>query len=738
MDAVILVNEGYQVLLFNLAAEQVFGYRAEEIIGQPLDRLIPERFRQDHQTHVKGYAEKEYTKRMHGALGEIVGVRANGEEFLAEASLAQAMAGKEKILAVFLRDISMRKKVEADLQLFRQLIDQSNDAIEILDLETGYFLDVNAKACADLGYSHAEYLSLSVFDIDPMINQSTFAATIGKLKESGTLLWEGLHKRKDGSTFPVEVSLSNVQLDREYIVSVARDITNRKRLQEARGLAEERYSKLFRNMLNGFAFCQMLFDENNQPIDFIYLEVNSAFENLTGLKNVDGKKVSEVIPGIKESNPELFEIYGRVALNGTPEKFESFVDPLKIWFLISVYCPEKGFFVAVFDNISESKKMEKDIRDREERYRSLYETAQKRLSQTMALRDIDKAISTNLDLKSTLEIVLTQVMNELQVDAADILLYDADAQMLRFFAGKGFRTSVVEGFRVPLGSGFASRAILERKRIDVSDLREEAVDSVLRPDLAVEGFVDYHVVPLIAKGKALGALGIFKRSSFAAGPEWLDYFETLAGQAAIAIDNITLFEGLQNANDQLVLGYDATIEGWSRVLDLRDKETEGHTQRVASLTISLAKKMGVKDEELVHMRRGSLLHDIGKMAVPDSILLKPGKLTDEEWVIMKKHPQHAYDMLSPILYLRDALDIPYYHHEKWNGSGYPTGLKGEAIPFAARIFAVTDVYDALISDRPYRKAWSKKKALDYIKEQAGTHFDPYAVKTFLEKEIAKH
>jgi len=200
----------------------------------------------------------------------------------------------------------------------------------------------------------------------------------------------------------------------------------------------------------------------------------------------------------------------------------------------------------------------------------------------------------------------------------------------------------------------------------------------------------------------------------------------------------TINQKLRESEDQLVLGYDATIEGWSRALDLRDKETEGHTQRVTSLSIDLAKQMGVRDEELVHMRRGALLHDIGKMGVPDSILFNPGKLTDEEWVVMKKHPQYAYGMLSPILYLREALDIPYCHHEKWDGTGYPEGLKGDRIPFVARIFAVADVYDALTSDRPYRKAWPEKKALEYIQEQAGSHFDPQVAEVFLTTKAANH
>jgi len=187
---------------------------------------------------------------------------------------------------------------------------------------------------------------------------------------------------------------------------------------------------------------------------------------------------------------------------------------------------------------------------------------------------------------------------------------------------------------------------------------------------------------------------------------------------------------LQEAHSQLLHAYEATIEGWSRAMDLRDRETEGHSQRVMDLTLRLAMAHGMNSEELVHVRRGALLHDMGKLSVPDSILHKPDKLTDEEWAIMRTHPQLAYNMLHPIEYLRPALDIPYCHHEKWDGSGYPRGLKGEQIPLAARLFAVVDVWDALTSDRPYRRAWINENALAYIKEQSGKHFDPPIVDLF--------
>jgi PAS domain S-box-containing protein len=190
-------------------------------------------------------------------------------------------------------------------------------------------------------------------------------------------------------------------------------------------------------------------------------------------------------------------------------------------------------------------------------------------------------------------------------------------------------------------------------------------------------------------------------------------------------------KALQNAHDHLQEAYQRTIEGWVRALDLRDRETEGHTQRVTELTIKVAGTLGFTDEELTHIRRGALLHDMGKMAIPDEILQKPGPLNELEWEKMRRHPMYAYEMLSPISYLHPALDIPYCHHERWDGSGYPRGLKGEEIPLVARLFAIVDVWDALCSDRPYRKKIPQKEVIAYLREKSGHLFEPRLVEVFL-------
>jgi putative nucleotidyltransferase with HDIG domain len=267
--------------------------------------------------------------------------------------------------------------------------------------------------------------------------------------------------------------------------------------------------------------------------------------------------------------------------------------------------------------------------------------------------------------------------------------------------------------------------------IEVPDLMSMEAKFIRAQLLADERFVSYYAVPLITKGEVKGVLEIFNRSRLSPDREWLDFLETLGGQAAIAIENSMLFQNLQRSNFELAMAYDATIEGWSRALDLRDRETEGHTQRVTDMTLRLARAMGLGEDRLVSIRRGALLHDIGKMGIPDYILHKPEELTEEEQQIMRQHPQLAYDMLKQIAYLRDALDIPYCHHEKWDGTGYPRGLSGMQIPLEARLFTIVDVWDAITTDRPYRKSWPKEKALNYIREESGKYFDPQLVEIFL-------
>jgi len=366
------------------------------------------------------------------------------------------------------------------------------------------------------------------------------------------------------------------------------------------------------------------------------------------------------------------------------------------------------------------------------RYKINEAKIKKQLDQMSALRAIDQAITSSVDLNLTLSILLTQLVNHLQIDAACILLWNADTERFEYKAGLGFRTNTLSHTKLRLGEGYAGIAALEQRVIQKINLINHSTDFLRSPSFGQENFVSYFGVPLIAKGQVQGILEIFNRSLINPNSEWLSFLEMLGGQAAIAIDNATLFSSLQRSNTEITSAYDATIDGWSRALDMRDHETEGHTQRVTEMTLQLALRIDIPRKDLIHIRRGAALHDIGKMGIPDRILHKPGPLTAEEWDTMRQHPQYACALLSPIDYLRPAKDIPCYHHERWDGSGYPVGLKGEEIPLPARLFAVVDVYDALTSDRPYRSAWSKQAALNYIQDQAGTLFDPVITSTFLD------
>ena len=251
-----------------------------------------------------------------------------------------------------------------------------------------------------------------------------------------------------------------------------------------------------------------------------------------------------------------------------------------------------------------------------------------------------------------------------------------------------------------------------------------------------EGYAEIWALPLRALGRQLGVLLAFAREEVELFSEDRSFFETLVAELEVALESARRMEEMLSARAELADAYEKTLWGWAKAVELRDQETAGHTERVTALAEALGRALGLTPSELADLRRGAILHDVGKLAVPDAILHKPGKLTEEEWAVMKLHPVYAYEWLKNIPYLKGAIVVPRYHHERWDGSGYPEGLRGEAIPLLARIFAVADVYDALTSDRPYRRAWPREKALRHLEENAGVLFDPRVVAVFLER-VAK-
>jgi HD-GYP domain-containing protein (c-di-GMP phosphodiesterase class II) len=356
--------------------------------------------------------------------------------------------------------------------------------------------------------------------------------------------------------------------------------------------------------------------------------------------------------------------------------------------------------------------------------------SQPRLEQIQALREIDQAILSSLNLRQTANVILATALHQLSVDAADILILNRHTQTLDYVLGLGFRSNTLQHTHLKLGESYAGIAALENRVVHIRDLKRNSRNFAKAFQFESESFYTYLGVPLIARGEVQGVLEVFRRSTAEMEPGRLKLLEMIAAQIAIAMDNSALVESLDRRDQDISSANNATIEGLSRALELRDRETEGHAHRVADLSTKLAMRLGISGEELERARQGALLHDIGKIGIPDKILRKPGKLNAQEWSIMKQHPLYAYNVLSQIDYLRPALAIPLHHHERWDGNGYPHGLHGESIPLAARVFAVIDVFDALTSDRPYRPAWTKEQAISHIIAEAGRQFDPRVVEEF--------
>ena len=597
------------------------------------------------------------------------------------------LVGDEQVIQCNIRDITEHRRLVAALQenerKYHALVNQSLDGIFLFDL-SGNFSAVNKAMCDRLGFSEEELRAMNIWDIVPEQHLDQYRKKLTKILDGESLneSSECTVRGKAGKTLFIDV-LSAPYYSEKGIIGfqgIARDITARKEAEEALRASKERF--------------RVWIENSSDIITVVGLEgtvqyASPSIERLLGYKPEewigtnafdwmhpdDRARVTEIFAQFIQTPGSAASAEFRLGhRDGSWRMFES---------VGRAYLDEHGQMAGLINSrdITARKRAEEEI----ERY----------LTRLQALHQIDNAISGSVDLRITLNVFLDHATTQLGVDAAGVLVLNPHTQLLDYTAARGFSTPALQHTHLRVGDGLAGRVALARKTIAIADLNRDINGLARYPSIQSEGFVSYYGVPLIAKGRVNGVLEVFRRTPIPVDQDWKDFLEMMAGQAAITVDNAELFGNLQRSNFDLALAYDSTIEGWSHALDLRDKETEGHTQRVTEVTLRLARAAGITESELVHVRRGALLHDIGKMGVPDYILLKPDKLTDEEWVEMRKHPVFAYELLSPIAYLRPALDIPYCHHEKWDGTGYPRGLKGEQIPLAARLFAVVDVWDAL-------------------------------------------
>ena len=486
------------------------------------------------------------------------------------------------------------------------------------------------------------------------------------------------------------------------------DITERKNVTHILLESEKKYRGLFHDNKDGIAI--FLVNPNGPPSTFV--ELNDSAPKMLGYSREEMLQLTPVMLEPFTLFEQMRSRQSEIMLKGTLD-YETILLHKNGQAVFTEFTAQyieyegKPAIMNVVRNVTERKQSEKELQ---------------------AIASLSASLRSAPSRLEMLPVIVEQLSHILNCDSILFQIIDQETQDAVVEGAYGEWSSTI-GTRQPNNTGL--NAVLRETMIPYlnnnikDDPRFITLENVNNDEIVATAGV-----PLVAQDQVIGFLWMGGKKEITESEVRL--LTAVADIAANAIHRATLHERTLMHAVNLSQAYDSTLEGWAHALELRDQETEGHSRNVVKKTVELAQKMGMSENELEHVRRGALLHDIGKMGIPDSVLLKPGTLNEREWEIMRRHPEYAYNLMQPIEYLHPALDIPYCHHEKWDGSGYPRGLKGEDIPLVARIFAIVDVWDALLSNRPYRKAWSKEQAKKYIREQAGKHFDPQVVKAFLE------
>lgn len=724
LDPLMTIGLDGRITDVNAATEAITGRARDEIVGTEFTVYIS-----DTEKAMAGFNEVLRDGYVVDLEFEFCHKDGHTTPALFNASVYRDESGNVIGLFAAARDITERKRAEGKVReshaFLRAIVEGTTDAVYLKDLD-GRYLMINQAALLAIGKSVEDVIGKDDTFLFPEDEAGILMEKDRSVMESCiTSTYDELLTTTDGKKTDYLTTKGPVFDDKGNVVGVfgvARDITEHKKKDEE--LENIRHQE------------ELILNSAAEGIMGLDIQGNHTFVNPSAARML-GYEIEELIGKHSHTTWHHTNADGIVY----PEEECPIYMTLKDGAVHSQVIDEviwrkdgSSFPVAYSSTpvIDKGNIIGAVINFRDVTERKLSEAKIKRdMERLAALRLIDTAISGSLDLRVTLNVLLEQTIKQLHVDTSCVLLFNPHDQMLEYAMGHGFRKKRITLAKVRLGQGYAGRVAMERKTLSIPEINNIRENTLPWHFIEEEGFKAYIGVPLIAKGRVKGVLEIFNRTPLDPDMEWLEFAEALAGQAAIALDSAEMFEQLERSHNELLAAYDTTIEGWSRALDYRDKETEGHSIRVTEIAVRVCKAMGMNAEELVHVRRGALLHDIGKLGVPDSILLKPGTLTEDEFAVIKKHPDIAFKLMSPIEFLRPAVDIPYCHHERWNGSGYPRGLKGEEIPLAARIFAVIDVWDALRSDRPYRLAWPEEKAREYLRSEAGIQFDAKIVDVFL-------
>ena len=750
----IAIHQDGKLVFINPAGARLLGAeRPEQVLGQPVLRFI----HPDYRDIVRNRIQEAIESSKHGPLIEEKFIRLDGRVIDVEVVATPIVYEGRPAVQVIFHDISERKRAEEELRHLKEfhenLVTNVTEGILVLDPE-GKLTFVNPAMARMLGYASQEMIGREWLDF-VVPEERRRAQAKDRLRDKSQVYRAELTlQRKDGTPLTAMVSVAPYR-DPETgallgTLGVVTDISGQKRymrqleaqtrIAEALGEitdmdalleeilraaihaipAAEKGSILLMEpdgrlriralvgytdvRLRGFVFPRGVgfvaqAAQRKEPLLVQDVYTESAFRLDIDIGDFD--EVQEIRSAV--AAPLLLgeQVIGVITLDSTvPEAFQP-----EDLLTLSGIAPTAALII--------------------ERAR-LFEEVRYRAAYLATLNAILVAASSVLeDIPQILNLALDRLLDALGRSQGAIWMR-VTSKRDRYVALRGLPSTILD----PAISFLKGPGVDLTRTLIVSDcLSPQAPkDIAFLQRFGVRAVV---LAPLMSEGTRIGGLVVASEHPREWARHEVEFIEAVGRQLGLLIERADFFQELREAHRELIKAYDETIEGWAKMLEMRDAETEGHTRRVTELTLRLAKAMGIKEDALVHIRRGAILHDIGKMAVPDAILLKPGPLTREEEAIMRQHPEMAYQALSHIEYLKPTLDIPRYHHERWDGSGYPFGLKGKEIPLAARIFAVVDVYDALTSDRPYRPAWPKEKALAYIQQQAGRLFDPEVVRIFL-------
>ncbi len=691
-----------------------------------------------------------------GAIGESTAVemmRAGAHDYLMKDNLSRLPeALRREIREAHSR--AERRQAEAARQMteerFRLLFERSGDAIFVAQKNTALCLDANQAALTFTGKTLQEILATPLFNIFPNTPPESIRSLLQTPNQGN--LPELRIPHPDGN--PRWGAPAVIPIQQEIVFFIVHDISATKQKEEAARKHAEEMEALYRTSLEINArtelmpLLQTIVERAACMIQTrmggIYLtEADGESLKLTVSHQLPAGILGNIVRPGEGLSGKVFQTRQPIAVQdystweGRTPAYQAYpfrrdlgapmLAKERIIGVINVsddqnkaaFTPEQIRLLSLFaDQAATAIEQAR-----------LFNAERSRRREAETLRSATAAISTSLDLPQVLEAILSSIAQVVPYDSATIFLLQGD--FLKIVTSRG-----VPDIQKIIHKDFAAREDALFSQIQREKQTQLVPDVSQDPRFLGWGGTDSYVrswmgVPLLVRGEVTGYITLDSRQKAAYHAEEAALAQAFANQAAIAIENARLFAETESSLRKINQAYESTIEGWSRAMELRDRETEGHSLRVTALTLTLAQACNTPPQELIHIRRGALLHDIGKMAIPDKILLKPGALTPEEWQVMRQHPQYAYDMLSSVEYLLPALHIPYCHHEKWDGSGYPRGLRGEEIPLHARIFSVIDVWDALTSDRPYRAAWERATVIEHIRQHAGSHFDPHIVQTFL-------